>query len=462
MSYPAANLAPGGNLSYDALNKQWVYDPGDGSQPAIIPVAGGTPAGTAPAGAPVTQGAFDVITGPGGGALLSLPAPQEAAVDSQRQPRDSSQQYQTRGDYTPRAPGSTGYSSIPSGGYGGGAPLGGYGGNDVLGGSGGGPPGLGGPVLTGYEPAHTVYPRGGGTPERSYHEPVGTLSSGGTYPGAPGGYPTPGEAGRGGRASGFSGAGNQNPRYQALAAKGAALRGKIEGMASNLRYGGGGSASGTSYGASGTSYGDTSTPAPRDPRMRGFARGMDPEQAMGLAQEPTFLLPKLFPGLSGASPFYQEMANLPAAQLAMLANRRSDQGPSDFTNALADVYTDMGTSGTLPSTTRLLRNLTNPGQGLERTFTGTPLGAAPKGSTESYTDKGYAYGMEPLTAAESAYQFAPLLDASLVGLPTLTAEAMGSEGVGGYQMDKYGARNLNRAPKKTKYIGGYVGRRLLG
>lgn len=451
-------------LSYDQATNTFTTTYPDGrteTSPGptnIIPAA-------APSSQAVTQGALNVTYGPGGGALLALPEQAPPPSDTQRQPRDAATQPYSRGDYAPRAPYSgSGYSDYD---YGGGRLGGGYGqlggGAGSLPGAGAGGGGLPGSTeadLTGYEPAHTVYPQTR-APQRSYHEPVGTLSSGGSYPGMPGGYPTPGSAGRGGKASGFSGNGNQDPRYQALLAKGQALRGKIEGMASNLRYGGGG-ASGASYGGSGASYGDTSsTDQPKDPRMRGFARGFDPEQAMGLAQEPTFLLPKLFPGLSGASPFYQEMAQLPAAQLAMLSRRGSDQGPSDFTNALADVYGDMGATGHLPSTTRLLRNLTNPGRGLERTFTGTPLGAAPKGSSESYTDPGYAYGMEPLTASESVYQFAPLLDAALIGLPQITAQAMGSQGYGGYLMDKYGSRMLRRKPEKTPYIGSFVGRRLL-
>jgi hypothetical protein len=291
------------------------------------------------------------------------------------------------------------------------------------------------------------------------------MSSGGSYPGMPGPAPTRGEAGRGGSASGFGGGGT-SALYQKFAAKGDAMEAKVRGMAGAIqgKLEGMGSGGSSSYGGSSSGYSTDSggTGNVPEPRMRGFARGMNPEQAIGLAQEPTFLLPKLFPGLSGASPLYKELSTLPAAQLAMLSKRGSDQGPSDFTNALADVYSDAATQNTLPETGPLLRNLTNPGRGLERTFTGTPLGQAPKGSTPSYEDPKYAYGMEPLTTSESAYQFAPLLDAALIGLPALTAGALGSQGYGGYLMDRYGSQNLNRKPSKTKYIGSYVGRRLLG
>jgi hypothetical protein len=54
------------------------------------------------------------------------------------------------------------------------------------------------------------------------------------------------------------------------------------------------------------------------PRMRGMARGMDPEQAGAVLARPSLMLPKLSRGVDPNSPFYDTMESLPASQIALL------------------------------------------------------------------------------------------------------------------------------------------------
>jgi hypothetical protein len=172
------------------------------------------------------------------------------------------------------------------------------------------------------------------------------------------------------------------------------------------------------------------------------------------------MLPDLFPGLDGASPLYAAMKSLPASGLATLTKRGSDQGPSDFTNELADVYEGFE-KGNLPSFDRLVGNMARPGKGLEQMFQGTPIGQADAGVMESTLSPGYAYGEEPLSASEATYTFAPLLDAATAMLPSLTAAGTGSQGYGGYLMDKWGSKALRKDAGKGTSLPAYVGKRLM-
>ena len=103
-------------------------------------------------------------------------------------------------------------------------------------------------------------------------------------------------------------------------------------------------------------YGDYEPYEPETPKMKGFAKGMDPDQAMGLYYRPSMMLPKVAKGLPGSSPDYADIAALPMAQLTtmMAGNKMSapkvdlygnltakDTSLSDYTNSLAKMYSDV-------------------------------------------------------------------------------------------------------------------------
>jgi hypothetical protein len=255
-----------------------------------------------------------------------------------------------------------GYSR--GGGYGGGYSGGSYGG-----GYGGGYDGQSVPQYANaqmpqgdgdYSPAHTVYLR---TPPtgRSYGERVGTMSGGGSYPGMPGGPPAPGSAGRGGSASGFSGGGNTNPRYQALRAKGDAMAAKVRGMgdaiSSKLRYGGGGESS--AYG--GSSYGDYPTykepnyKGPDDPsiqkRLEHYNTFLASKRSM--MTHPEFAIPK---GVPLDTPLGEYMMDLPGADLALMAGARTP-GFKAGIDPTSDIYTSYYK--------KLNKNLAKGGRGID-------------------------------------------------------------------------------------------------
>jgi hypothetical protein len=260
--------------------------------------------------------------------------------------------------------------------------------------------------------------------------------------------------------SGGGGGGNTSPLYDQLRAKGDAMAAKVRGMASGIGSGGG---SYTSGGYSTPQYSSSSytAAAPAEPRMRGLAKGMDPAQAGELSYRPSMLIPELFPGLSGASPLYQAMAELPAAAMGMLSKRGYDGGPSDLVNAIGGVYEGFA-EDRLPSFDEMFRNLSNPkqGGGIDTMFSGEKAG---KGDIESTLSPGYVYGAEPPLMGESATAYSPMLDAALMMLPGPTAAKYSSSvgGYGSYLMDRWGSRAIKRPPGKGRTINEYVGRRLM-
>ena len=191
--------------------------------------------------------------------------------------------------------------------------------------------------------------------------------------------------------------------------------------------------------------------------MRGLAKGMDPTQAANIGLHPSFLLPKLFPGFSGASPLYQSLADLPAAQLGMLRGNWKGT-PSSTVNAIGSVYEKIGKDSWFPSADKMLGNLAKPGKGIEEMFGGVKAG---RGDQESYTAPGYQYGMEPLNASYAADQYGALLDAALLPLASETAAKYGSEGYGGWLIDKWGSKALKKPAGKGKPIYASVGRKLM-
>jgi hypothetical protein len=237
--------------------------------------------------------------------------------------------------------------------------------------------------------------------------------------------------------------------------------------------GGGGGASATywnlrnklsSAGSSSSSYGSyksydsgSSFAEPKEEKMRGpYAKGLDPDQAQGLMFRPTAMLPRVFPKLEGATPLYDLMSSLPAAQLAMLSKRGFDGGPSDLANGVGKLYQGFG-NNELPDFDTLWNNLSSPKKsgGIAELFQGAKAG---KGDYDPY-GSGYEYGKEPLPMGEAASTYQGLLDAVLATtMPTETAGKYSAQG--NYLIDQASSKALKRPAGKGTPIYKSVGRRL--
>jgi hypothetical protein len=230
----------------------------------------------------------------------------------------------------------------------------------------------------------------------------------------------------------------------------ASARARIQGALGG-GYGGGGYSGGGSYDSGG------GIPRPERPdRLRGpYARGLDPAQAGGLTLHPTAMLPRVFRGLTPADPTYNRLAALPVGQWAQILGNGSPQSLANMTGRL---YQRAGTSGALPSTDKLLRNLMR-GGGVEDMFQGVKAGP---GDYESYLQPGYVSGQEPMPMGEAAYTYGGLLDAALSQEPLLTAQKYGvaSGGWGSYLVDKWASKAMKKAPGAGKPIYKSVGRKL--
>lgn len=252
---------------------------------------------------------------------------------------------------------------------------------------------------------------------------------------------TPATPARGGDADdGGGGGGAGSALYHAW-------RDKLMGAA----YPGGGS---SSYASSSYGY---KPPKEEKERMRGpYARGLDPEQALGLALRPTAMIPRALPGLDSATPLYESLANLPAYQLAILSKRGYKGRPRDVANSLGRFYADAGIANDLPDFDTVFRNLTNPkkGGGVDQLFRGVKNPAAVRRAT-GYQ---YEYGKEPLLAGEAAATYEGLLDAALSLLPTETAAKYSSYADG--LIDKATLKTMKKPAGKGKTINRLVGRRL--
>lgn len=224
----------------------------------------------------------------------------------------------------------------------------------------------------------------------------------------------------------------------------ASARARIQGA-----LGGGGG-----YGGGG--YDDGGIPRPDRPdRLHGrYARGLDPTQAAGLAQQPTAMLPRVFPHLTPADPLYGNLAELPVGQWATILGNGS---PQSLANKTGRIY-QRAAGGALPSTDKLLRNLQH-GGGIADMFQGVKAG--PRDS-ESFAQPGYVYGQEPMPMGEAAYTYGGLLDAALSQEPMLTASKYGvaSGGWGSYLVDKWASKAMKKAPGRGQPIFRSVGRRL--
>lgn len=270
--------------------------------------------------------------------------------------------------------------------------------------------------------------------------------------------PAPYGASSGGGGGGSGG----SPLYQrmraAAAAKGDAMASTLRGMAGGLGRSSAAPAP-ASPARAGTAFGGTAVKEPRPEPMRGpYAKGLDPDQAMGLALRPQAMLPLAMKGLDPASPLYASLSALPAYPLAILSKRGYDGSPSDLANAVGNFYEAVGERDKLPSFDTLFRNLSDPkrGGGIDDLFSGVE---ATRGEPTAYGSE-YAYGQEPLAMGEAAYQYQTMLDAILgATLPAETAAKYSA--YGGHLINTASAKAMKRPAGKGKTINQIVGRKLL-
>jgi hypothetical protein len=84
--------------------------------------------------------------------------------------------------------------------------------------------------------------------------------------------------------------------------------------------------------------------------LTGFAGRYTPAMANQAYENPWYLLPDVFPGMSQASPLYQALRDFGADPLTLFnilvgSQQKVDQGAGDFINWLANLYGGMGTPG---------------------------------------------------------------------------------------------------------------------
>ena len=193
----------------------------------------------------------------------------------------------------------------------------------------------------------------------------------------------------------------------ANSALGQSLRAKVQGMASRIM--GGGSSSYNSYSPS--SY---KPYEPETPKMRGWARKIEPEQALGLYSRPSMLMPKVAPGFGPENPRYGMFSNLPMTELTQLLGGRKlsapktddygnltkkDRSLSDFTNALRDTYDSAINEETWFDYDTMARNLMN---ARGKSAIGSAFRKMPVGTQASnllnYTGAIFGTNFDPVTA----------------------------------------------------------------
>lgn len=167
------------------------------------------------------------------------------------------------------------------------------------------------------------------------------------------------------------------------------------------------------------------------------------------------MIPRVFKGLNPTSPEYNRIGDLPLSGMAMLMG--GNGSTKRTVNNLGKLIEGIGEKGKLPSTGKMLHNLGS-GKGVTEMFKGQKAGP---GDQESYTTPGYVYGQEPMPLAEAATTAGQLLDAALVGAPALTQLKYGSEGWGGYKLDKWAAKAAKKKPGKGMSAGKAASRSIL-
>jgi hypothetical protein len=115
----------------------------------------------------------------------------------------------------------------------------------------------------------------------------------------------------------------------------------------------------------------------------GFANRYTPAMLSQLYENPWYVLPDVFQGISTSSPLYQQLRDIGSDPLALYnmakgANGVNTGGAEDFANWLAGTYQQMGTpGGQRIDTKQLLSNLFTAG---ENSTLGQVLGAGDMGT----------------------------------------------------------------------------------
>ncbi len=276
-------------------------------------------------------------------------------------------------------------------------------------------------------------------------------------PQAPGGHSY------GGSSSGGGGGGGGSSLYQAWRSK----------LTSKL-YPGSGSGY-QDYGSHSGSYKTPKIDKPVVPKMRGpYAKGMDPEQAMSLYDDPTAMIPRVSNGrVSQTGQFYNDLEELPATQYALLSTskKRSEpwfQGmtesqlnghrqpnqPRQFVNALGSVY-DAAAGGELPDTNELLTQLANTKNRSALGQMMMPRGYRPT-AIDRYRNNGQAvyrkgdpiYNTPPVEDATGTFQ--QLSDA--IGYQHTPEVAQAQSEFTRRLADQWASRQLNRDPRRMHPI----------
>lgn len=427
-----------------------------------------------PQGSPAPEG-YAVLTDADGvpyldenGNYLSAEAPEDAEtfhVESAGHPAYDQQLYPaftptapaapapaagTGNPYEPGASGSYGYgrSSYSRGGYGySGSAGGGYGYSGGAGYSSGG-----GATVPRYGDGST-HPFFGGAPRVPGGRFATESSGGGTYvpdlPYSP--ARSPGSYGAGGSSGGGGGGGSALYR---------AWRDKL----TSKFYPG----SGAGYQSYGGNSRQPKPETPPEPRMRGYARGMDPDQAGAVFTRPSMMIPRVAPGLSGASPLYQDLAAAPAYQFGLLDNstRRAHERSSlsRTINSIGGFYDRAITKGDYPTFDELTNAFTRT---KKNSALGQMMRPEPYGG-ERYV-AGYSATGKPRYRQGDEYYYEPPLAAatstasSLLGAINSTLDpraAAAYTSYGNELLDRYGARMLNKKPGHGPLPTRWIGRRL--
>jgi hypothetical protein len=226
-----------------------------------------------------------------------------------------------------------------------------------------------------------------------------------------------------------------------------------------------------SLGSGGFSSGGSSFAEPKviEPKMKGLAKGMDPQQAEALYTRPSMLLPKIAKGVDPASPLYDIVSNLPASQLALLgtSNKKSTErnSISQMVNATGKAY-NRALDGNLPDFDQMVNDLIKAkpksalGQAMvpprpERTISGYARDGKPRYSREEPD-----YFTPPLSTASDTMSSLIRAIGQTAGLDERVINAYGE--MGDYMIDKFGGSQLKKAPSKMKPMNRKVGRKLFG
>lgn len=160
--------------------------------------------------------------------------------------------------------------------------------------------------------------------------------------------------------------------------------------------------------------------------------------------------------IPAATPAYENLANMPLYQLALLSGHYNGS-PKSLVNAVGSTVHKVGEQDWLPSIDKLVGNMVHQGKGLDQMFNGIENDKA----TQRATGYQYEYGHEPLPTGTAATQAQQLIDAALqVGLPQETAAKYSA--YSNYLMAQAVKRDMHQPPGAGKNVLQMVGRKLKG